>query len=59
MHCIVMLFVDIQGGAGLLVVIADSCKLYNVKYHQLNMYSKFGSGQSLSSRAHDKKSFLF
>jgi len=35
---------EIQCGAGLLLV----SQLSYVKYHQLNMYSKFGSGQSSS-----------
>ena len=40
---------DIQNRAGVLLVTADLRRLYHVNYHQLNMYSKFGSGQKLSS----------
>jgi len=37
---------DTQHGAGVLWVTADLCRLYRVNYHQLNMYSKFGSRQN-------------
>jgi len=37
---------DIQHGAGVLLVTADLFRLYDINYHQLNMYSKFGRRQS-------------
>jgi len=52
--CIIVLF-DIdntQHGAGVVLVTADLCRLYHVNYHQLNMYSKLGSRQKLSSVPH-------
>lgn len=49
MLCIITLFnIDhIQCGAGPLLVTANSFRLYHVMYHQLNIYGKFGSRQSL------------
>ena len=52
--CIIVLFDidDTQHGAGVLWATTDLCRLYRVNYYQLNMYSKLGSRQELSSVPH-------
>jgi len=43
---------DTQHGAGVVLVTTDLGRLYHVNHHQLNMCSKLGSRQKLSSVPH-------